>query len=148
MRPYLRPHRASRRFLRDTRGATITEYALMLFLVVVVAATAFRFLGATIARGVSGAMAHFTTSHEAGKPTDVANVKANAAAAASAAAAQPAVANTQPGFGGPRAAEATREESSLGKFALLALGVVGCGAVFFVAMKGKNAGGDAGGGQA
>jgi Flp pilus assembly pilin Flp len=48
------------RFVADTRGATIVEYALMLFLILVVAAAAVTQLGKTSRSGIDHATGSFT----------------------------------------------------------------------------------------
>jgi Flp pilus assembly pilin Flp len=136
-------HRAAQRLLRDSGGATITEYAIILFLVAVVAATGFRFLGDKLSGGMNKAGGHLVAQNDT--PTQAAPAPAGGGGAPGAkggAAAEPAPVKTSPdqaAFGGPRVAEAPKEESHLGKFAMIALGIIGCGAVFFAIMKGKNA---------
>jgi Flp pilus assembly pilin Flp len=48
-----------RRLLRDSRGATMVEYALMLFLILVVAAAAVTQLGKTSRSGIDHATGAF-----------------------------------------------------------------------------------------
>jgi Flp pilus assembly pilin Flp len=140
----LRVQRASSRLLRDDRGATITEYAIILFLVAVVAATGFRFLGDKLSNGMNKAGGHLAAQNDSTAQAGAAATAGGAGTAGAkggAGADAPAVKTgpDQAGFGGPRVAEAPKEESNLGKFAMIALGIIGCGATFFAIMKGKNA---------
>jgi Flp pilus assembly pilin Flp len=62
MHSNLRAHRSSsslRRLAADTRGASMVEYAIMLFLVMVVAAIAVRSLGKTSRSGFDHATVSF-----------------------------------------------------------------------------------------
>jgi Flp pilus assembly pilin Flp len=45
--------RTAREFAKDTRGATMVEYALMLFLILVCAALAVRTLGTTVSSHIN-----------------------------------------------------------------------------------------------
>jgi Flp pilus assembly pilin Flp len=51
--------RSLRQLGKDTRGATMVEYALMLFLILVVAALAVKTLGAKVSSSVSAATGSF-----------------------------------------------------------------------------------------
>ena len=54
-----RSTRPLRSLLRDTRGATMVEYAIMLFLILVVAAVAVKTLGKTTRSGIDHAEGSF-----------------------------------------------------------------------------------------
>jgi Flp pilus assembly pilin Flp len=51
--------RTAEQLARDTKGATMVEYALMLFLILVVAALAVKTLGAKVSSSVSSATGSF-----------------------------------------------------------------------------------------
>lgn len=59
--PRTKPSRSSRatRLLRDTRGATMVEYAVLLFLVLVVAAAVYRQVGKNVRMSGDKAAAAF-----------------------------------------------------------------------------------------
>ncbi len=50
---------AIRQLAKDTKGATMVEYALMLFLILIVAAVAVRALGKTVSSATTGASTQF-----------------------------------------------------------------------------------------
>ena len=52
---------AIRQLAQDTKGATMVEYALMLFLILVVAAAAIKTLGTTVNTAIGSASTGFTT---------------------------------------------------------------------------------------
>jgi Flp pilus assembly pilin Flp len=136
---------AARRLRDDTRGATITEYALILFLLAVVGAGALRIFGSTVSDGLSTTEGHLKNSEAPPKPDDTGSGEgaggshttlrtshgAKGGAGGGGAEAE--------GFGGPRVRTTAKEESPLAKFAMIALGVIGAAAAFFAAMRGKHA---------
>jgi Flp pilus assembly pilin Flp len=130
--------RATRRFVRDTRGATITEYAIMLFLIVVACAVGFRVLGYKMQSSMTKAGQNLDTSSAATGAPPAAGVGGAGGPGGAASAAPEAKLGGTDAFGGPRVAEPPKPESHLGKFAMLALGIIGCGAAFFSFMKGRE----------
>ena len=50
-----------RQLAKDSKGATMVEYALMLFLILVVAAAAIKTLGTTVNTAIGSASTGFTT---------------------------------------------------------------------------------------
>ncbi len=138
--------RASRRFLRDTRGATVTEYAIILFLVAVVAASGFRVFGSKLQNGMGRAKGNLEVQGDTTAQTTPAGGGGGGGGAAAGGggggnagvnAAHPT--RTQEGFGGPREQITAREGSSFPKFAMVAIGIIVAVAAFVAAMKAKNA---------
>jgi len=137
----LRTHRGARRFRPGGRGATITEYAIILFVVAVVAGAGFRFFGKKLEGGVGAAGSNLETQSPSSAATDTAGgagggvTTTHGAGAGAGGGSDPSA-----GFGGPRAPlTATEGGSSFAKFAMIALGIIGAAAAFFAAMKGKHA---------
>jgi Flp pilus assembly pilin Flp len=126
-------HDFRRALLRDQRGASLTEYALILFVVAVVCAIGFKALGHSLGSGMNAAGGHLQNQNQS-QPAPQGSEAANAAPA-------PAGGGDTSTFGGARAAASKEKEgpSSLSKFAMIALGIIGAGAAFFAAMKGKHA---------
>jgi len=54
-----------RQLAKDTKGATMVEYALMLFLILVVAAAAVKALGSKVSTTVSAATSEFNSGSTA-----------------------------------------------------------------------------------
>jgi hypothetical protein len=137
----------------DTRGTTIAEYAVLLFMILVIGAIAVKVLGMTIEKKVGQANKHMTgqggQTSSAGGSSD--NAPASTAGASGAGAgAKPSTTSgdvgkdpTAAGGGG----EGKDDDSQQGglpiivKFALIALGVIGAAAAFFAMSKNKPAGG-------
>ena len=138
-----RTHQAARAglgFRRDTRGATMTEYALILVVVAVVCAIGFKVFGQTLSSGMGQAGGHLDQSSSQSEPPAA---QAGGASSAAPVAETRGASQADPGssFGGPRQATVaqTGGSSSLSKFAMIALGVIGAAAAFFAIMKGKHA---------
>jgi len=142
------PRRAhlSRRLWSDARGATITEYALMIFLVAVVAAGGFRVFGSSVGGGVTTAENNLKSTDPPPKVGDNGSGAGEAEHGGTtlrtshgARAGGDEGARAAETFGGPRSRAQPKEESQFAKFAMIALGVIGAAAAFFAAMKGKHA---------
>jgi Flp pilus assembly pilin Flp len=138
----LRAHRTVRRSgrRRGTRGATVTEYALILFVVAVVGALGFRFFGQKLEGGVGKAGSNLdsptpttaTDSNGAGGGAGNGNITTTHGAGAGGGG-DPTQAY------GPRTRATAQEGTPFAKFAMIALGIIGAGAAFFALMKGKHA---------
>jgi Flp pilus assembly pilin Flp len=136
---------------RDTRGTTIVEYALLLFVVLVVCAVGLKVLGMTLAHKFGSADKHMagqgeSTSSAQGSGGDNASSSGGAAAAgggAKAAAKSSDGINKDPTNAAGGGDGETPSQGGLPlivRFALIALGVVGAAAAFFAIAKGKPAG--------
>jgi Flp pilus assembly pilin Flp len=136
-------HRGARGIVRDTRGATVTEYAIILFLVAVVAASGFRLFGQKLQGGVGKAGSNLETQNDSrpSAPQGGAGGGASSSGATASAGAGGGggAADTTAVYGGPRTATTPQEGTPFGKFAMIALGIIGAAAAFFAAMKGKHA---------
>ncbi len=135
---------------RDTRGTTIAEYAIMLFLILVVCAVAIKVLGIGLEKKFSSANKHVAGQGEQTSSASAGNSGGaqggNAAAAGSAKAASGDTMGRDPTASA--ASQTGDDEGQQGglplvvRFALLALGVIGAAAAFFAIAKGnKTAGG-------
>jgi Flp pilus assembly pilin Flp len=139
---------------RDTRGTTIAEYALLLFVVLVVCAVGLKVLGITLERKVGAANKHMSGQGEPASTAQAAKEGDNAAGSGAAAAAgggnKAATSSSDSINKDPSVAGGGRGESeapgggnvpAIARFALIALGVIGAAAAFFAMAKGKPAGG-------
>jgi Flp pilus assembly pilin Flp len=127
---------------RDTRGATITEYAIILFLVAVVGALAFRFLGDKLSGGVGKAGSNLDSPAPAAAQADSSGTAGGGGGLTTSHGANGGTAgggDPNASYGGPRTAATPQEGTPFAKFAMIALGIIGAGAAFFAAMKGKHA---------
>jgi hypothetical protein len=134
-------------FLSNTRGATLAEYAIMLFIVLCVAAIGFRVLGVTLEKKVGQANKHMT--HQEGQTASAGDTTAtSAAAAAGGGTAAPKPGSSDIGKdptatgGGSESRDGGDEQQGsslpmIARFALLALGVIGAAAAFLAISKGK-----------
>jgi Flp pilus assembly pilin Flp len=136
MRP--ETHRASRRRYRSIRGATLTEYALIIFMVTVAGAVGFRVFGAKISGGVSKAGSGLESSKETARAGSQGGAGSSAASSSGGAAASSTGTEEAATYGGARTATTEKEGTPYAKFAMIALGVVGAAAAFFAAVKGKG----------
>jgi hypothetical protein len=144
------PIHRRRRWRRDTRGTTIVEYAIVLFVLLVIGAIALRVLGMTMEKKVGEANKHLSgqasqTSGENNAPASTATGAAAAAAAAEKAKGGGQNINNDPTAQGGGNVEKPEEVPQGGapfivRFALIALGVIGAAAAFFAISKGKPAG--------
>jgi Flp pilus assembly pilin Flp len=134
-------HRAPRCLLGDSRGTTVAEYAIILFFIAVVGATAFRIFGPALEKGMGRTGSNFDRSSDG---TGQAAPQGAGAAGGAASATHVAAGrgkDTTDGYGGAREKTVPPEESSwFGKLAMIALGVVGGAAAVFAMIKGKHAG--------
>jgi len=144
-----------KRLGRDTRGTTIVEYAIMLFLVLVVCAVGFKVLGMMVERKVGQANKHMQGQGEQANQSGASSGESSSGASAGAGAASggkatasnttdnlnkdPTSTTTTGGGGGE--GESSSSFPMMAKFALIALGVIGAAAAFFAIAKGKPAGG-------
>jgi Flp pilus assembly pilin Flp len=132
--------RFARGLHRDERGATITEYALILFLVLVVAAGGWKVFGAKLNASMGKTTATLEASgdtpHQGGGGGGAGGGGGGAAAGGAAGGAG---GGTDDSFGGSRTRAKEAESSSLPKLAMIALAIIGGAAIFFTAMKGKSA---------
>jgi len=139
---------------RDTRGTTIVEYAIMLFLVLVVCAVGFKVLGMMVERKVGQANKHMQGQGEqANAQSGQSSGESTSGASAGAASGGKATAtntsenlnkdptSTASTTGGGGDGESSGGFPLMAKFALIALGVIGAAAAFFAIAKGKPAGG-------
>jgi Flp pilus assembly pilin Flp len=131
---------------RNTRGATLAEYAIMLFLILVIAAIGFKVLGVTLEKKVGQANKHMT--HQEGQTASADNASSAGGSAAAAPSVKPGSSEiskdpTATGGGEGSARDGSEEKESslpmIARFALLALGVIGAAAAFFAISKGKPA---------
>ena len=145
-----RGNRGRLAFRRNTAGATVAEYAIMLFFIVVIAVAGVRVLGFSLQRKFGAADKHMSGQAQ----TSGATAQDNAQAASSAAAAANGDKNrtdkaratadlnkdpTAAGGGAP-GTEVDTEQGNLPflvKFALLALAIIGFAAAFLAMSKGK-----------
>jgi Flp pilus assembly pilin Flp len=140
----LRPSSSTRkrRLSRDTRGTTIVEYGLLLFVVLVICAVGLKVLGITLQHKFGAADKHMAGQGE--QATASAGQAANAAGAASAAPKPDAIhkdpTNATAGGAGENEAQNTGGLPLVARFALVALGVIGAAAAFFAIAKNKPAG--------
>jgi Flp pilus assembly pilin Flp len=142
MRP--EAHRNARRVARRraSRGATITEYAIILFVVAVVGALGFRFFGQKLGgdMGKAGANLDSPTQTTAQADSNGAGGESNGNLTTSHGAnGGGGGGDPTSSYGGPRTPTTAPEGTSFAKFAMIALGIIGAGAAFFAAMKGKHA---------
>jgi len=139
---------------RDTRGTTIVEYAIMLFLVLVVCAVGFKVLGMMVERKVGQANEHMQGQGEqANAQSGQSSGESTSGASAGAASGGKATAtntsenlnkdptSTASTTGGGGDGESSGGFPLMAKFALIALGVIGAAAAFVAIAKGKPAGG-------
>jgi Flp pilus assembly pilin Flp len=136
MRPT--PHRASRPRYGRTRGATLTEYALIIFMVTVAGAVGFRVFGAKISGGVGKAGSGLESSKDTARAGSQGGGSSSAASSAGGAEASSTGTEESASYGGARTATTEKEGTPYAKFAMIALGVVGAAAAFFAAVKGKG----------
>lgn len=130
--------RAARR--RASLGATVTEYALILFVVAVVGALGFRFFGQKLEGGVGKAGSNLDS------PTPTTQADSSGAGGGGGNGNITTTHGAGAGGGGdptqaygPRTPTTAQEGTPFAKFAMIALGIIGAGAAFFAAMKGKHA---------
>jgi len=137
-----RAHRTVRRSGRrwGNLGATVTEYALILFVVAVVGALGFRFFGQKLERGVGKAGSNLDS------PTPTTQADSSGAGGGGGNGNLTTTHGAGGGGGGdptqtygPRTPTVAQEGTPFAKFAMIALGVIGAGAAFFALMKGKHA---------
>jgi Flp pilus assembly pilin Flp len=129
---------------RDTRGTTMVEYGLLLFVVLVICAVGLKVLGITLQHKFGQAEKGVAGQAE---PANAGAAQSNyggtgVASAAPSAAARPADINKDPTSvtaGGGEHEAPTSGLPMIARFALLALGVIGTVAAFF-AMKQKKTG--------
>jgi hypothetical protein len=133
-------------FYKNTRGATLAEYAIMLFIVLCVCAIGFRVLGVTLEKKVGQANKHMT--HQEGQSASAGDNTASSAAAAAGGTAAPKAGSSDIGKdptatgGGSESRDGGDEQQGsslpmIARFALLALGVIGAAAAFLAISKGK-----------
>jgi len=137
-----RTHRASRGPRRSNRGATITEYAIILFVVAVVVAGGFRVFGAKLQGGVGAAGNDLEASSEGtagGGQAGGGGAGGGLTTSHGAGATAGGGGDTSTSYGGARVPITPTEGTPFAKFAMIALGIIGAAAAFFAAMKGKNA---------
>lgn len=129
-----------KRMRRDTRGTTMVEYGIMLFLVLVVCAVGLKLLGISLQHKFGQANNSVAGQTESAGASQQANYGGKGvASAAPSAAPPPSDINKDPT---DTTAAGGKETASSGlpmiaRFALLALGVIGTAAAFF-AMKNKK----------
>jgi len=114
----------------------------MLFLVLVVGAVGFRFLGQKLGGGVGKAGSNLDSPTPVAAQADSNGTGGNLTTSHGAKGGGGAAGGGDPntGYGGARTPIAPPPEGSpFAKFAMIALGIIGCGAAFFAAMKGKHA---------
>jgi Flp pilus assembly pilin Flp len=129
-------------FRRSTTGATLAEYAIMLFLITVVAAVGVRLLGVGVARKFGAA----DKGLQGQAPTASSAQAAGSASAAANASKATVDINKDPtaAGGGGNSDKGNSEQGGLPflvKFALIALGVIGAAAAFLAMWKGRPQGG-------
>jgi len=139
-----------RRALRDRRGTTIVEYALILFVVLVVGAVAVKVLGITLERKVGAANKHMAGQGEPAPTGQTAENAQNGAGGGGAGNGSKTNASnadninkdpTVAGSGdGDKEVASTGELPLIARFALIALGVIGAAAAFFAMSKSKPGG--------
>jgi Flp pilus assembly pilin Flp len=136
------PLRARLATRRSKRGATITEYALLLTLLLVVAVGGYKFLGKSAGDAGFNRTDKVLKNGAPPPPPPPPPAAAEGAGGGAAAGGAGGAASTQDStFGGPRGKVTHAEEGSpFVKFALIALGIIGLGATFFALSKGKHAG--------
>jgi Flp pilus assembly pilin Flp len=128
---------------RDTRGTTMVEYGLLLFVVLVVCAVGIKVLGITLQhkfKQANNSVAGQPESANAGQPnyggTGVASASPSAPPRATDINKDPT--NTTGGGPGEKEAQAASGLPMIARFALLALGVIGTVAAFFAMKKQKT----------
>jgi Flp pilus assembly pilin Flp len=138
-------------FRRNTTGATVAEYAIMLFFIIVIAVVGVRVLGLSLQRKFGAADKHMTgqaQTSSAGAQGDNAQAASSAAAAANgdkeradkAKATQDINKDPTAAGGGARSDDGDSQQGGLPflvKFALLALAIIGFAAAFLAMSKGK-----------
>jgi Flp pilus assembly pilin Flp len=138
-----RAHPTARRVggRRHTRGATVTEYAIIIFVVAVVGALGFRFFGQKLEGGVgkAGSNLDSPTQSTAGNDSNGAGGAGGSGGITTSHGANSGSSDPNAGFGGARTPTVEKEGTPFAKFAMIALGIIGAGAAFFAAMKGKHA---------
>jgi hypothetical protein len=134
-------------FRRCTAGTTLAEYAIMLFLIIVICAVGVKVLGMTIEKRVGAANKHMSgqaqTSSAGAQSGENAQAANSAAAAANADKSKATVdVNKDPTAGkGDAGDNQSGGLPFLVRFALIALGVIGAAAAFLAMSKGKPSGG-------
>ena len=118
----------------------MTEYAIILFLVMVVAGTGFRLFGEKLGMGVGKAGANLDTPTDTRPPAEAqGGAGASSSGVATSHGAGGGGGDPTAAYGGPRTATTAQEGTPFAKFAMIALGIIGAGVAFFAAMKGKHA---------
>ncbi len=116
----------------------MTEYAIIVFIVAVVGASGFRVFGSKLQGGLNRTQGTLS-EQQAGAGGPGGNDSFAAATTAGGGAGGGGGHEANAGFGGARVALKADEGTPFAKFALIALCVIGAGAAFFAAMKGKHA---------
>ena len=116
----------------------MTEYAIMLFLVLVVAAGSWKVFGQNLEKGMGKTTSNLEHDDPNASPAPPPPGGASSAATTSHGENGSTGGSTGGGFGGARVPPKEKEDSSLPKFARVAIAVVLGGAAFFAAMKGKH----------